>query len=420
MEFMIMLRHLFPAEALGRRIGFLAAFFTIILPLNAGAAEKQELENWDEVVSTGSNGIVNWFMWGGADNINQYVSDYVGGELKKRYNITLKRVGISDTAEAVNIVLGEKQAGVDDNGSVDLIWINGGNFRTMKQGGLLFCGYQNLLPNNPLVNWQDQSIANDFGLAVEECEVPWNRAQFAFAYDEARTQNPPKSIPELIGWVKENPGEFTYPAATDFNGSVFIRHVFYHAAGGADKLLGEFDQEKFDDVAPKAWAILNEMKPYLWREGKTYPNAIASLAQLFANREVALYFDYDPAIFGVNVENGIFPKTTRSYGLTDGTIGNTNYVAIPYNSPNKAAAMVTANFLLSFGAQYEKAKPDVWGTAPAIDVSRLPTAELTQFLALPHHPSVVAPEILSKQALPELHPDWIDAIERGWQENVAK
>ncbi|WP_339712325.1 ABC transporter substrate-binding protein [uncultured Sneathiella sp.] len=415
-----MIRNLFITSAYWGRLAALITILAILFPLMTKAEDNPTFKNWEEVVDAARGGTVNWFMWGGADNINEYVSGFIGSELKDRYNITLKRVGINDTAEAVNIVIGEKQAGIDDTGAVDMIWINGGNFRTMKQGDLLFCGYHDLLPNNKLVNWQDPSIANDFGLPVEECEVPWNRAQFAFAYDSARTENPPKSIPELIDWVKENPGEFTYPAATDFNGSVFIRHVFYHAAGGPDALLGDFDQEKFDEIAPKAWSILNEMEPYLWREGETYPNAIASLAQLFANREVALYFDYDPAIFGINVENGIFPETTRSYGLQDGTIGNTNYVAIPYNSPNKAAAIVTANYLLSFDAQYEKAKSSVWGAAPAIDVSKLDDEAGARFAALPRHPAVIAPEALARKSLPELHPDWISAIEKGWQENVGK
>tara|TARA_R110002072_G_scaffold229187_5_gene386404 strand:+ start:246 stop:1493 length:1248 start_codon:yes stop_codon:yes gene_type:complete len=415
-----MIRNLFITSAYWGRLAALITILAILFPLMTKAEDNPTFKNWEEVVDAARGGTVNWFMWGGADNINEYVSGFIGSELKDRYNITLKRVGINDTAEAVNIVIGEKQAGIDDTGAVDMIWINGGNFRTMKQGDLLFCGYHDLLPNNKLVNWQDPSIANDFGLPVEECEVPWNRAQFAFAYDSARTENPPKSIPELIDWVKENPGEFTYPAATDFNGSVFIRHVFYHAAGGPDALLGDFDQEKFDEIAPKAWSILNEMEPYLWREGETYPNAIASLAQLFANREVALYFDYDPAIFGINVENGIFPETTRSYGLQDGTIGNTNYVAIPYNSPNKAAAIVTANYLLSFDAQYEKAKSSVWGAAPAIDVSKLDDEAGARFAALRRHPAVIAPEALARKSLPELHPDWISAIEKGWQENVGK
>lgn len=393
---------------------------TVLASPVLASAEGPAYKNWDEVVAAAKGETVNWFMWGGADNINRYVSDWAGREVAKRYGITLNRIGINDTAEAVNIVLGEKQAGIDDDGSVDLIWINGGNFRTMKQAGLLYCGYLDLLPNNKLVDWTDISIANDFGLPVDGCEVPWNRAQFAFAYDNARTANPPRSIAELIAWVKDHPGEFTYPAATDFNGSVFIRHVFYYAAGGPKTLLGDFDQAKFDAVAPKAWAILNEMKPYLWRQGKTYPNAIATLAQLFANKEVALYFDYDPAIFGINVENGTFPETTRSYGLEDGTIGNTNYVTIPYNSPNKAAAMVLANFLMSFDAQYEKAKPAVWGTAPAINLTTLSANDQKTFRALPRNLSVVAPEELAKQTLPELHPDWISAIETGWQENVAK
>ncbi|MEH6528152.1 MAG: ABC transporter substrate-binding protein, partial [Sneathiella sp.] len=209
-------------------------------------------------------------------------------------------------------------------------------------------------------------------------------------------------------------------AANDFNGSVFIRHVFYYAAGGPQSLLGEFDQAKFDAVAPKAWAILNEMEPNLWREGKTYPNSITTLAQLYANKEVALYFNYDPAIFGINVENGTFPASTRSYGLDNGTISNTNYVAIPYNSPRKAAAMILANELLSFEAQYTKAKPDVWGATPAIDLSRLDRKSREAFNALPRNPAVISPEALAKKSLPELNPQWISAIEKGWQKNVAE
>ena len=153
---------------------------------------------WEEVVAQARGGTVNWFLWGGSDGINRYVSEFVGGILKDEYDITLNRVGLNDTVEAVNIVLGEKEAGVDDAGSVDTIWINGENFRTMKQANLAFCGYVDTLPNNALVNWDNPAIANDFGVPVDSCEVPWSRAQFAFAYDSAVTENPPKSIPELI------------------------------------------------------------------------------------------------------------------------------------------------------------------------------------------------------------------------------
>lgn len=375
---------------------------------------------WNKIVEQARGGTVNWFMWGGSDSINQYVSGYIGGILKADYGITLNRVGITDTVEAVNIVLGEKEAGVANKGAVDMIWINGENFRTMRQGDLVWCGYTDALPNNALINWDNPAIANDFGVSVDDCEVPWSKAQFAFAYDSATLPKPPKSIPDLITWIKANPGQFTYPAAPDFNGAVFVRHVFYFAAGGAENLLGPFDQAKFDAVATKTWAILNDLEPYLWREGKTYPASITALDQLFANTEVALTFNYDASQFGLAVQNGSFPETVRSYGLTDGTIGNTNYTAIPFNSPNKAAAMVLQNLLLSGPAQVEKAMPAAWGAAPAIEINRMADKDQAKFATLTQLPSVVSMQELGVSALPELQADWISAIEQGWIKNVGQ
>lgn len=377
-------------------------------------------QDWDTIVDMAHGGEVNWFMWGGSDTINRYVSDYVGGVLMDDYGITLNRIGLTDTTEAINIVLGEKEAGVTDAGAVDMIWINGENFRTMKQADLAWCGYTETLPNKVLIDWSNPAIANDFGVPVDGCEVPWNRAQFAFAYDTARTETPPRSIPELLDWIKANPGQFTYPAPPDFNGAVFVRHVFYHAAGGVEGLLGDFDQARYDAAAAATWDILNEIEPFLWREGATYPTSITQLNNLFANQEVAFTFDYDPSQFGLGVQSGQYPETVMSYGLTDGTIGNTNYTIIPFNSPNKAAALVLQNVLLSAEAQLEKALPEVWGTVPGIEVYRTPAEIQAAFAGIERHPSVVDPAELAQNALPELQAGWISAIEQGWIENVGR
>ncbi|MBA3908888.1 MAG: ABC transporter substrate-binding protein [Rhodobacter sp.] len=399
----------------------LAAFLLMSTAAFADTADGEALKamSWDQILEEARGDTVNWFMWGGADNINQYVSDYIGGILKAEYDITLNRVSIADTVDVVNIVLTEKEAGVTDAGTVDLIWINGENFRSMKQADLVFCGYTDALPNNALVNWGNPAIANDFGVPVDGCEVPWNTAQFAFAYDSALVAEPPRSMADLLDWIKTNPGRFTYPAPPDFTGSAFVRHVFLYAAGGADALLGLFDQAKFDVAAAKTWAILNEIEPFLWREGQTYPNTVVQMNELFANGEVAFTFNYDPAQFGLAVQAGTYPDTTRSFGLNDGTIGNTNYTLIPFNSPNKAAAMVVQNLLLSGEAQLEKAKPEVWGAAPAIEISRTSDTVQAGFAAIEGHPSVVPAEELAKAALPELQADWLTAIEAGWRASVG-
>jgi len=375
-------------------------------------------KSWDEIVDTAKGGEVNWFLWGGSDTINQYVSEYVGGILKDQYNITLNRVPLTDTAAAVNIVLSEKESGVTDKGTVDMIWINGENFKTMKQGDMAWCGYVEKLPNNKLVNWNNQAIANDFGVPVDGCESPWNTAHSVFAYDPATMEKPPMSIAELIDWIKANPGMFTYPAPPDFTGSAFVRHVFYYAAGGVENLLGPFDQARYDEAATKAWKILNDLEPHLWREGKTYPPNLSQLTQLFANTEIALYFNYNPANVAKEISDGVFPDSVRTYRMDDGNLGNTNYTIIPFNSPNKAAALVLQNVLLSGEAQLEKAKPSVWGTNPGIEMDRTDPAILAAFNAIEKHPSAI-PMDNTDGALPELQGGWVTAIEKGWIENVG-
>ena len=402
-------------------LGVLLASSISLSPLaNADTADGASLMNksWDQIVETAKGGEVNWFLWGGADHINQYVTEYVGGVLKDQYDITLNRVPLTDTAAAVNTVLSEKESGVNDKGTVDMIWINGENFKTMKQGDMAWCGYLDKLPNNKLVNWNNQAIANDFGVPVDGCESPWNRAHSVFAYDTAAMEKPPMSIGELIEWIKANPGMFTYPAPPDFTGSAFVRHVFYYAAGGAENLLGPFDQAKYDAAASKAWKILNDLEPFLWREGKTYPANPSALTQLFANTEIAIYFNYNPANIAKEVTNGVFPETVRTYRMDDGNIGNTNYTIIPYNSPNKAAALVLQNVLLSGEAQLEKAKPEVWGTNPGIEMDRTASAILAAFNAIEKHPAAI-PMDNTDGALPELQGGWIKAIEKGWIENVG-
>jgi len=140
---------------------------------------------------------------------------------------------------------------------------------------------------------------------------------------------------------------------------------------------------------------------------------------LYANSEVDLTFNYEPAGVGLNIENGTFPPTTQGYGLTDGTIGNTNYTIIPFNSPNKAAALVLQNVLLSGEAQYEKALPTVWGTKPAIEIARTSDDIQAKFGTIEAHPNVVPAAELAKASLPELQASWISAIEKGWLENVG-
>ena len=392
-------------------------------PTQAGLFDLADSElagkSWDEILAEAEGTRVNWFMWGGSAVINAYINGWVKDQAAQRYGIDLNQVRITDTVNAVDTVLSESEAGEHGSGSVDLIWINGENFKTMKQGGLLFCGYWEIMPSMANVDQEAGTNAFDFGTPVDECEVPWNQAQSAVFYNSALLPTPPVDMDALLAQACENPGTFTYPAPPDFTGSVFVRHVFYNEAdkilpGGYADMVGiPFDQALYDQVAPATWATLNEIEPCLWRGGETYPVDQPALEQLYANQEVTHFLAYGPASAGSKVDSGLYPESTRTYGLDSGQIGNTNFVTIPYNSPNKAAALAVADLLLSIDAQLEKAYPEVWG-----QINVLNAAAQSNFADVPRHPSVVDPALVS--SLPELLGDWVPAIEEGWTANVAE
>ncbi len=179
-------------------------------------------------------------MYGGDQQGNAYVDDVLT-PAAARAGVTLRRVPVADTKEAMNRLLAERQAGTDD-GAVDLVWVNGDNFATGKQADAWLCGWSEDLPNMCCVDPGDPLVAEDFGTPVEGCEAPWHKAQFTLVYDAAKVDDPPTTMPEVLEWARAHPGRFTYPAPPDFTGSVFVRQVLYATAGGHEEVPAQFDQ----------------------------------------------------------------------------------------------------------------------------------------------------------------------------------
>lgn len=109
----------------------------------------------------------------------------------KEAGVTLKRVPMNDTKDILNKLLAEKQTGKKE-GSMDIIWINGENFKTAKENDLLWGAFADKLPNmKQYVDTDAPDMAYDFGLATNGLEAPWGKAQFVFVYDADQVTNPP-------------------------------------------------------------------------------------------------------------------------------------------------------------------------------------------------------------------------------------
>ncbi len=398
---------------------FLIAFWAIlVLPGPALAKDSDDLLldiPFRQIQEQARNTNVRWYMFGGWAHVNDWVDTYVAGEMKKQYNIDLIRVPM-DAGVFINKLLNEKAAG-KKIGNIDLLWINGENFKNAKEAGLLFGPFAQKLFN--IKKYVDpKSMARDFGYPVEGYEVPYGRAQFVFEYDTASVSTPPKNMDGLKEWIQSNPGLFTYPQPPDFTGSAFIRQVFYAVTGGHEQYLSGWDPDLFAQKAPLLWDWLNKIEPFLWQKGQTYPKDSAVLDTLFSRGEVAMGMSYHPSHAQNKIIEGSYPKSARTFVLADGSIYNTHFTAIPFNAPNKTGAMVLADFLISVEAQLSKYNPDKWGDFPALDLARLNPEESKKFQAVDLGPATLGSDILTPVAVPEIPSEYLEALEQGWKENV--
>lgn len=382
------------------------------------ATEVEEFEDFDAVLEAAQGQTVDLWMYGGDEQGNAYVDEELVPAAEE-LGVTLRRVPVTDTADALNRVLNERQAGRQD-GSVDLVWVNGSTFSTGRQAEVWRCGWTQKLPNMVHTDPDDPLLSHDFGTPVDGCEAPWHKAQFTYFYNSETVAAPPSSLPELLNWAEENPGGFTYPGPPDFTGSVFLREVMISQAGGAQEIPLEFSEDNFEDFAPAAIETLEQLAPSLWREGSTYPRDEQALNELFRDGQVDVGMTYGPARLTELVASGALPDSTRVLPMEEGTVGNASFLAIPVNAEDGAGAMAVANLALSPDQQALKADPEVWGQFTVLDVESLDESDRARFDKLPSSAVVPSYQDLSRGAHSELDFDWVPVLDEAWRESVAR
>ncbi len=390
----------------------LASIALASVGLSAAHADTPDPQDWDAVVEAARGQTVYWHAWGGDPRINAFI-DSVGDELQDRYAITLEHVRLADTADAVTRVITERQAGRDSGGAVDVIWINGANFASMKEQGLLFGPFAEDLPNWPLVDTEaNPAVLVDFTLPVEGFGSPWAMFQMVFEYDSAVVADPPRSLDALRRWIADNPGRFTYPQPPDFLGTSFLKQALYGVLDDPSILLEPIGED-YDTVTAPLWEFLDEITPNLWRQGRAYPANEPALGQLLADGEVDIGFSFNPGRASAAIADGELQDTVRTLVFEEGTLANSSYLSIPYNAANTEAALVLANLILDPEIQARAQDPDVLGFQTVLGMHLLDDTDRARFEALELGIATLPPEEMGTGLL-EPHPDWMTRIAEDW------
>jgi putative thiamine transport system substrate-binding protein len=373
---------------------------------NARAADSRQ---WEQTLVRARGQTVYFNAWGGSDAINRYIQ-WAGQQVQQRYGVKLEHVKVSDAADVVKRVRNEKTAGTQA-GSVDLVWINGENFLAMKREGLLHGPLNASLPNYPLVDTVGKPTTQvDFAEPVEGMEVPWGMAQLTFLVDGKRVPQPPQNTAELQAFARANPGRVSYPRPPDFHGTTFLKQVLLELNPDRSALYKPYAADAFERAALPLWTYLDTLHPYLWRSGKQFVQSAAATRQMLADGELLFALTFNPNDAANEIAAKRMASTVVSYQFAGGTVGNTHFVAVPFNARAKEGAVVLADFLLSPEAQARKADIAVWGDPTVLAVERLSASQQALFKSKPL-PGQVAK---SAPAIPEPHGSWVGPLEQAW------
>lgn len=373
--------------------------------------------SWEDVVTRASGHTVNYYAQAGALHV-AWVNDYLSPSVKKLYNIDLKHTGVQSSV-IVSTIQTEMTKGFVANGSIDLSWLNGNNFATLKNAGYLYGPWATKVPNAVNFDFNSPSILYDFGTPTNGYEFPYNAAQIIFITNTTSGPNKDtsKSIDDLRAWMTSNPGLFTYaapartantPSESDQTGGAFVRTVWKEvsaksvADGGCGHQMYDFagtavDSALYEACAPSVFKYLRELEPFLYEfpvnicgtnvfgnnNNYAFSTIVPSAAiltsiglnsqspcftdVLFGQGDISLTLSFSPGYTASQINKNMWPHSAYAFVLSD-ALSNVNFFQVPVNSPNKLAAMVVANYVGSAEMTFSRYS-NVWNILPAFDPS---------------------------------------------------
>ena len=383
---------------------------------SASAEIDLSTASWEDIVAAAKGTTVTFYGWGGDENRNNWLNTTVADYIKSEYDVTLEVVGMN-IDDILAKLSGEKQAG-SDKGSIDMIWINGENFYSAKDNGMLYGPFTQKLPNmEAYIDLDDPETLNDFCMPIDGYEAPYAKAQMVLYNDSAVTPEAPASAEALLEYCKQYPGKVTYPALPDFTGSAFVRNLIYEICGWEQFQTMEADYDTVKAAVEPAMEYLRQLNPYLWNQGKTFPESSTTVDAMFADGELVMAMSYGPFGVATGIAQGLYTETTRTFVFDKGTIGNTNYMGIAFNSPNKAGALVVINAIIS--GQIQLTQYAQLRELPVVDQTKLSAQEKAAFDAVDLGKGVLSQADLLTHRLPEMPASLVPIIEEIWLNEVV-
>lgn len=208
--------------------------------------------------------------------------------------------------------------------------------------------------------------------------IPYRGSSVVLAYDTKAVPTPPKTLNDLLAWIKANPGKFTYNSPNSGgSGQSFVVTVLDQTVPDADRTKLETGPASDTEADwNTGLATLAGLNPYVYQKG-VYPNGNNQVLDLLSSGQISMAPVWsDQFISGKR--SGAIPANISYTQISDPSFtGGASYLGIPSASPRQDAAKKLVSWLLGPDAQALV----VSGIAgyPVVSLDKLPAAVQAQF-----------------------------------------
>jgi putative spermidine/putrescine transport system substrate-binding protein len=177
--------------------------------------------------------------------------------------------------------------------------------------------------------------------------VPYRASSVILAYNSSMVNDPPNTFDDLIAWVKNNDGQFTYnPPDKGGSGGAFTERALSVGISQADLNFFEtqYDESK-ESEWEQGWGILKDLHPHIYNGG-FYPQGNVPVLQTLGSGSIAMAPVWSDQSLSYLAQK-LLPPEVKLKQIDPPFFGSAAYLGIPADSKNKQAVYDYLNWLLT-------------------------------------------------------------------------
>ena len=326
-----------------KRLGsiFLAAAMMTAALTGCGGGSSKDSSGGDSA-SGGKSTVTLWAT--GSDNVRsifeKLTEDFnTNSEYKDQYQVELQFMLSGTGAQGLaDMVAAAGKAG-QTNTDYDIVDWSGDDLAKImsKIGEESFVKLdKSKIPNAASVEAKS-AVAQDYA-------QPYRGTTVILAYDSEKVPTPPKTMDELVEWMKANPGRFAYNApGTGGAGDSFARTSVYNflpeeaITSGDEKWVGEWD---------KGFEFLKSIHPYMYKSGGSivYPNKNQGTLDLLNQGEIDMCPNWADMVLSQRAQ-GAIKDTIKITQIDPSLTGSLQTLTIPTFGSNEEGAYAFMNYM---------------------------------------------------------------------------